>query len=534
MDIKIDCDSLRYGAYIGFKLARLEFLWDSKFEIAQKIFIPSKEEILSQLPLTDMTINESNFKTFSQSILGYYIRTNTNIYYSILMGMAIQRSWLAGVSKTDSHNKEMQILAKSALNSIPKRIISDKEEVLEFFSKNKNMDFFEFLDELEQFCAENKFKDNISQVRSVTKNPTLFLSYTQKDTPIADIIEEQIKKATNDRIEISRYTRVPYKTSFKSFMNSIQEHDFVLCIVSGNYLQSQACMYEVGEIVKDHNFKKKLLFVVLGKNDIKYYLDKKDDFLAANIYGSALNRLKYIKFWEDKYKELDKELKKIDSLEATRYLSNELYEIEKIYKNDVSTFLEYLAQNNGKNFEELYTSDFADIINWINPELISKLFMNCKNFSDVLKIGIQEICKITGTDYNQIALGAKISSHQTGLVVFADNIPNHKQNYELAIMDGIMGKVYSTGSSINIDNTDKESAYFCAVKETKSELVVPILYQGNIIGVINSEAEEYNHYSKIIERKIISLSNDLAIALSRIGYISNISKDKIPHIHIKD
>jgi len=533
MDINIDCNSLRYGTYIGFKLGRLEFLWDSKFEIAKKIFVPSKEEILSQLPLTDMTINESNYKTFSQSILGYYLRTNTNVYYSILLGMAIQRSWLVGVSKNDSHNKEMQILAKSALNSIPKRIISDKEGLLEFLFKNKSMDFFEFLDKLEQFCTENKLKDNISQVHSATRKPTLFLSYTQKDAPIADIMEDRLKKATNDGIEISRYTRVPYKTSFKSFMNSIQEHDFVLCIVSGNYLQSQACMYEVGEIVKDHNFRKKLLFVVLCENDIKYYLDKKDDFLAANIYGSALNRLKYIKFWENKYKELDEELKKIDSLEATRHLSNDLYEIGKIYKNDVGTFLDYLAQNNGKNFEELHTSDFADIIDWINPELISKLFWNCKDFSQVLNIGIQEICKITGTDYNQIALGTKISSHQTGLVVFADNIPNHKQNYELVIMDGIMGKVYSTGNSININNTDKESAYFCAVEETKSELVVPILCQGNIIGVINSESEEYNHYSKTIERKIINLASDLALALNRIGYVSNMAKDKIPRIHIK-
>ena len=364
--------------------------------------------------------------------------------------------------------------------------------------------------------------------------PTLFLSYTQKDAPIADIIEERLKKATNDGISISRDTRVPYMTSFRSFMNSIQEHDFVLCIVSGNYLRSQACMYEVGEIIENHNFREKLLFVVLGENDIKYYSDKQDDFVAANIYGSVLNRLKYIEYWEIKYKELNEELQKIDSLEAIRDLSNNLYEIGKIYKNDISTFLKYLAQNNGKNFEELYTSDFADIINWIDPALQSKLFLDCKSFSQVLNVGIREICKITKTDYNQIALGTKISSHQTGLVVFADNIPKHKQNYELVIIDGIMGTVFSTGKTINIENTDKDREYFCAVLETKSELVVPIVFQGNIIGVINSEAEETDYYSKEIENRIVDFANRLAIALDSIGYVPNMDKNKIPYIHIEN
>ena len=57
-------------------------------------------------------------------------------------------------------------------------------------------------------------------------------------------------------------------------MNTIQEHDFVLTVVSDTYLRSQACMYEVGEIIKDNYYKNKLLFVVLSENERKYYGDK--------------------------------------------------------------------------------------------------------------------------------------------------------------------------------------------------------------------------------------------------------------------
>ena len=533
MNIKIDCNSLRYGMYIGFKLARLEFLWDSKFEFAQKEFLSSKDEILSHLPITEMNISESSFQAFSQSILGYYFRENINVHYSILIGIAMQRYCLVGVLDNDLHNKEMSELAESALNSIPQRVISDKAIFSEILINNKEKDFYGVLEALECFCTDYDMKrDSQQEDVKTTKKPTLFLSYTQKDTPIADIIEECLRKRTNDGIEISRYTSLPYKASFKLFMNSIQEHDYVLCIVSGTYLKSKACMYEVGEIVKDHNFQKKLLFVVLSEIDIKYYAEKKEDFSAANIYGDVMNRLKYIAFWKDKYKELDEELKKIGSIEAIRFLANELYEIEKICKNDISTFLEYLVQNNGKTFDELYLTDFDDIVNWINPGWQLKLFKECKSFSQVLSTGIREICRITGTDYNQIALGARISRHENGLVVFAENIPIHKQNYRLVIMEGVMGRVFSTGNCMNIENTDDEAKYFCAVAETKSELVVPIMFQGQIIGVINSEAEEYKHYSKEIEYKMVKLANDLAVALARVGFVPNMEKEKIPHIHV--
>ena len=99
---------------------------------------------------------------------------------------------------------------------------------------------------------------------------TLFISYTECDTPIVDIIENKIKERLKDKIKISRYTELRYKDSFKAFMNTIQEHDFVLTVVSDTYLRRQACMYEVGEIIKDHHYKDRLLFVVLSEKVTKY------------------------------------------------------------------------------------------------------------------------------------------------------------------------------------------------------------------------------------------------------------------------
>lgn len=377
-----------------------------------------------------------------------------------------------------------------------------------------------------------KEKISCNLINQNSKKPTLFLSYCEKDTVIANIIENELKYHTNDGIEISRYTRVPYKGSFKAFMSSIQEHDFVLCIVSDSYLKSQACMYEVGEIIKDNDFDKKLLFVVLTENDCKYY-PTKEDLNAANIYGDVKNRLQYIKYWQKRYEEISKDINEINNLEATFHQLGKQKEVGNIYRNDLSEFLEYLADENGKKFDELYYDNFIDIIKWIFPNWEEKMFFKCKSFSELLFNAIEEICRVTATDYNQIALSAKTSNYETGLVVFADNISKNKQRYRLVIMEGLMGYAFATGKIINVNDIEKESQYFNAVGQTESELVIPIEFQGNIVGVINSESEQKNYYSENIVKRICKIVNNLSIMLSRLGYIPNIPCDKIPYIHIE-
>ena len=217
---------------------------------------------------------------------------------------------------------------------------------------NSGLDFFQILDMLEEATLSNV-------------KPTLFLSYCSTDECIADIIEKALNSETDSRITISRYTRLPYKQSFKQFMESIPEHDFMLCIVSDSYLKSQACMYEIGEIIKDHQYKRKLLFVVLNENDQKYYPDTNKRSAAAKVYGSELNRLAYVRFWKEKYEQLESEIRLINDPEATNRSSLALHEIGKIYRNDISEFLSFLSTYNGKSFEELYSNKFADLIDWI-------------------------------------------------------------------------------------------------------------------------------------------------------------------------
>ncbi len=194
---------------------------------------------------------------------------------------------------------------------------------------------------------------------------TIFISYTECDAPIVDIIEDKIKERLKDRIKISRYTELQYKDSFMAFMNTIQDHDFVLTVVSDTYLRRQACMYEVGEIIKDHHYKERLLFVVLSEKDRKYYVEDAPEKIGPAIYKGAEERLEYVDYWKRRYDNLERRMKEINDLEAVSKASVDLKIIGQIFRKDMSEFLDFLSDENGKSFEKLYVNNFDEVIAWL-------------------------------------------------------------------------------------------------------------------------------------------------------------------------
>ena len=361
--------------------------------------------------------------------------------------------------------------------------------------------------------------------------PTLFLSYCSTDECIADIIEDTLNAETNNGIAISRYTRVAYRRSFKEFMKSIRFHDYVLTVVSDSYLKSQACMYEVGEIVRDPAFKEKLLFVVLSDKEKKYYPKDFDGLVAAKIYGSAKNRLKYSAYWQTQFEELNNVIDAIDDKTVTSSALEDLKQIERILKYDLNEFLDFLSEYNGKSFEQLYSKRFSDIISMVFPKW-EPLFSDCKDMSTLLEKALNEICAITRTDYNQIALLARRNNYDSSLVIIADSVASYKQRYNIVIMDGVMGEAFFSGETKVINSVKDYERYFPAVSETESEVVIPIVYQGNTIGIINSESEKEGHYTNQMVRALEKVALHLSISLQRTGYKRDMPYRDIEPVHI--
>ena len=70
-------------------------------------------------------------------------------------------------------------------------------------------------------------------------------------------------------------------------------------------------MFEMLEVVKDSYFSKKLLFIVLGDDDAKYYKNIPQEGISADVY-SALGQAKYSKYWSSIDKKLENKIEEIN------------------------------------------------------------------------------------------------------------------------------------------------------------------------------------------------------------------------------
>jgi len=207
-----------------------------------------------------------------------------------------------------------------------------------------------------------------NKVVSTTSKPTkktVFLSYCSSDSDIMDIVENSLFDQLGDSIAVSRYTRdVNYKESFKEFMKSLIDHDFVITVISSNYLKSRACMYEIGELIKLPDFKDKILFVVLSDEDDVYYKKPPQNGVGANVYD-PISRNEYILYWKSEFEKLTKSSSLLGIYTVNDDLNTALYETKKIIDNDLQQFLKYISDVKGVPLSEMLKVKLKPIIDII-------------------------------------------------------------------------------------------------------------------------------------------------------------------------
>ncbi|KOP28009.1 hypothetical protein AMR41_01945 [Hapalosiphon sp. MRB220] len=133
----------------------------------------------------------------------------------------------------------------------------------------------------------------------------VFISYTLRDDNSENFVK-QIEQVFQEKgIKIIRdKNAVGYKQKFQEFMQRLSRGECVILIISDGYLKSENCMYELVEIAKHGEFHERIFPIVL--EDAKIY--------------QAIERIKYVRYWEDKKKELDAAMKKVsgDNLHGFR------------------------------------------------------------------------------------------------------------------------------------------------------------------------------------------------------------------------
>lgn len=123
--------------------------------------------------------------------------------------------------------------------------------------------------------------------------PQIFLSYSWKNKEIAEAIDNDWQAVGLTLIRDVR--DVAFKQNLKQFMQRVHESDYVLLLISKDYLESKNCMYEALEVFENPDFRRKILPVITKDAQI----------------NDSLARLAYIDYWELKQQALNDALKRM-------------------------------------------------------------------------------------------------------------------------------------------------------------------------------------------------------------------------------
>lgn len=184
----------------------------------------------------------------------------------------------------------------------------------------------EYIDCYLKKYIENK---NLKIGEIIMKNITIFISYTAADAEVVNAVENYLLDCGYD---VKRDIRdIKDYDSINDFMNGIRKQDYVIPIVSDNYLRRNNCMYEIMQLLKDDNFSEKTFPIII---DFSKTSERPYNFFDIQY------RIEITSFWENQEKELKNAINKI-SLENNVELANE-YRLIKNYAQTVSVFLEWL------------------------------------------------------------------------------------------------------------------------------------------------------------------------------------------------
>ena len=208
-----------------------------------------------------------------------------------------------------------------------------------------------------------KHSENSATVSSDKRR--IFLSYCQKDSEIADLIEDKLSPLINSDFTISRDNRdVGYLNSFKRFMESIRQHDYVIMLISDRYIKSFNCMFEVTEVLKDSDFGKRILFIVLTDSDKKYLNANIKDCITADIY-TPQGQGSYILYWKKRKEEMHRLIEELGYEYALEQIKN-IRQIEKITLG-LADFYAHVSDAKGLPMQQHLDSNFKDILNILYP-----------------------------------------------------------------------------------------------------------------------------------------------------------------------
>ena len=179
---------------------------------------------------------------------------------------------------------------------------------------------------------------------------SVYVSYAwqaEDETRLVDKLEEACRKRG---IELRRdRNEIDYGESIRAYMDELGAGRHVILVLSDAYFKSEYCMYELREIYKNKDFRKRVYPVVL----------------KGTRFHKPIDRIGYLRHWEAETSMLKTELEKVDRT-YTRNL-NEALDAYADFRRLMDELQAILADMNTLTQEVHVGTDFEALLNRVLP-----------------------------------------------------------------------------------------------------------------------------------------------------------------------
>jgi len=127
----------------------------------------------------------------------------------------------------------------------------------------------------------------------------------------------------------------------------------------------------------------------------------------------------------------------------------------------------------------------ADISHEINSSL---------NLDQVLASAAQQIKKLIEFEIFAVLL-PEASTNDLYVRFAIGHRPEVIEHWRIPMGDGIIGAAVTTGQAVRVGDVSKDPRYLAAVEEVRSELAVPLVVRGRVIGVLDIESRELDYFT---------------------------------------
>src|SRR5580693_797738 len=92
--------------------------------------------------------------------------------------------------------------------------------------------------------------------------------------------------------------------------------------------------------------------------------------------------------------------------------------------------------------------------------------------------------------------------------------------------EGIVGAAIATKLPVRVPDVTHDSRYLMVNPETRSEMAIPMIHQGRVVGVLDLESPQINYFTEDHEQTLMILAAHLAVSLENARLYEQLARDE--------